>query len=78
METGFDSWQEQDILVFSPTSGPTLGPVQPPVILVPEALSSGVKLPGRVTDHLSPSAAENKNGVAVPPLAYTWARCLIN
>jgi hypothetical protein len=78
METWFVSRQEQEIFIFSPTSRPTLEPVQPPVLLVPEALSSGVKWQGREADHSSPPTAEDKNGGAIPPFAYNLARFLIN
>jgi hypothetical protein len=35
------------------------------------AVSPGVKRPGRGADHSSPSSAEVKNGVAMPPLPHT-------
>jgi hypothetical protein len=37
-----------------------LGPTQPPIKLVPVALSLGVKRPGREADHSPPSSAEVK------------------
>jgi len=38
-----------------------LGTTQPPIKWVPEALSLGVKWPGRESDHSPPSSAEVKN-----------------
>jgi hypothetical protein len=38
-----------------------LGPTQPPIQWVPEALSLGVKRLGREADHSPPSSAEVKN-----------------
>jgi hypothetical protein len=40
---------------------PALGPTQPPVQRVPGALSLGVNLPRRETDHSPPSSAEANN-----------------
>jgi hypothetical protein len=39
---------------------PALGPTHPPNQWVPEALSLGVKRPGRKADHSPPSRAEVK------------------
>jgi hypothetical protein len=39
---------------------PALGPIQPPIELVPEDLSSGVKRSGREADHSPPANAEVK------------------
>jgi hypothetical protein len=38
-----------------------LGPTQPPIQLVPGALSLGIKRPLREADHSPPSSAEVKN-----------------
>jgi hypothetical protein len=38
-----------------------LGPNEPPIQWIPEALSPGVKRPGREADHSPPSSAEFKN-----------------
>jgi hypothetical protein len=38
-----------------------MGPTQPPIQWVPEALSLGVKRLGREADHSPPSSAEVKN-----------------
>jgi hypothetical protein len=43
---------------FSPVSRPALGSIQPPIQWVPVALTPGVKLPGRKTNHSPPSGAE--------------------
>jgi hypothetical protein len=40
-----------------------LGPTQPPIQWVPEALSLRVKRPGRKADHSPPSSAEVKEWV---------------
>jgi hypothetical protein len=41
-------------------SRPTLGPTQPPIQWLPEALSSGVKRQGREADHSPPVSVEVK------------------
>jgi hypothetical protein len=51
------------IFLFTSASRPDLGPTQPPIQWVPEALSLGVKRPGREADHSSPSSAEVKEWV---------------
>jgi hypothetical protein len=43
----------------------------PPIQWVPEALSPGVKWPGRETDNSPPSSAEVKNGGLIPTLPHT-------
>jgi hypothetical protein len=47
-------------LLFT-ASRSALGPTQPPLQWVPEALSPEVKQPGREADHSPPSSAEGKN-----------------
>jgi hypothetical protein len=47
--------------LFTTASGPALGPTQPPIQRVREALYRGVKRPGSETDHSPPSSAEIKN-----------------
>jgi hypothetical protein len=47
--------------IFSTSSRPALGPIQPPIQGVSEALSVGVKRPGREADHSFPTSAEVKN-----------------
>jgi hypothetical protein len=42
----------------APGSRTALGPTQPPIQWVPEALSLGVKRPGREADHSPSSSAE--------------------
>jgi hypothetical protein len=44
-----------------------LGPTQPPIQWVPEALSLGVKRPEREADHSHPSSAEVKEWVELYP-----------
>jgi hypothetical protein len=46
--------------VESMSSRPVLGPTQPPIQWVPEALSPGVKRPGRETEHSPPTSAKVK------------------
>jgi hypothetical protein len=55
---------------FSTASRPTLGPTQPPIQLVPGALSLGVKRQGPEADHSPPSSAEVKNYGGIPPLPH--------
>jgi hypothetical protein len=47
--------------LFSRSSRPALRSTQPPIQWEPEALSPGVKRPGREVDHSPPTSAEVKN-----------------
>jgi hypothetical protein len=49
------------IFSFATASRPALGPTQHPIQWVPEALSPGIKRPGREADHSSPSRSDDKN-----------------
>jgi len=52
-------------------SRPILRPTQPPIQWVPEALSLGIKWPGREADHSTPSTSEVKNAwsyTSTPPV----------
>jgi hypothetical protein len=60
---GFDSWRGLGIFLFTTASRTALRPTQPPIQWVPEALSLGVKLPGREADHSHPSSDEVKEWV---------------
>jgi hypothetical protein len=51
------------IFLFTTASRMALGPTQPPIQWVPDALSLGVKRPGREVDHLPPSSVEVKECV---------------
>jgi hypothetical protein len=68
---GFDSWQRQEIFLYSTASTPALGSNQPPVQWVLGALSLGVKRPGHEADSSPPSSAEVKNGGTILPLPHT-------
>jgi hypothetical protein len=46
--------------LFSTSSRPAVGPIQPPIQWVPGALSLGVKWLGHEADHSSPTSAEVK------------------
>jgi hypothetical protein len=63
-----DSRQGQNIFLCTTASRPALGPTQSPIQWVPEAVSSGLKPPGRKAGYLPPSSAEVKNGGAIPPV----------
>jgi hypothetical protein len=67
----FNSWQEQDIFLFSTASRPAMGPTQPPIRRVSEALSLEVKRLVQETDHSLPYSVEVKNGEDIHPLPYT-------
>jgi hypothetical protein len=54
----FESWQSLRIFPLTTTSRPALVSTQPPIQLVPGAISLGVKRPGREADHSPPSSAE--------------------
>jgi hypothetical protein len=49
------------IFLFTTVSRTALEPTQSPIHWVPEALSLGVKRPGREADHSLPSSAKIKN-----------------
>jgi hypothetical protein len=42
-ELGFDSWQGEEIFLLSTMFRPALGPLQPPIQSIPQAVSPGVK-----------------------------------
>jgi hypothetical protein len=67
-----DSWgsvsSKVKIFLFSIVFRPTLGSTQPPIQWVLGALSLGIKLPEHEGDCSPPSAAEVKNGGAIPSL----------
>jgi hypothetical protein len=58
------------IFLFSTAFKPALGPTQPTIQRIPEALSPGIMWPGREADHPPPSSAEVKNGGAIPPVPH--------
>jgi hypothetical protein len=58
----FDSWQVQELVLFSRESRPSLEPNEP------GTFSQEVKWQRREADHSSPSSAEINNGGAIPPL----------
>jgi hypothetical protein len=59
---GFHSWR-LGIFLFTTASRMALGHTQPPIQWVQDALSLGVKRPGREADHSPPSSAEVKEWV---------------
>jgi hypothetical protein len=50
-----------------------LGPTQPPIEWVVEAVYPRVKRPGHEADHSPPSSAEVRNDGAIPPLPHTFS-----
>jgi hypothetical protein len=68
---GFDSRQCK-IFLISTASTPTLGPTQPPIQWVPEALSLGVKRQVREADHSPQFSTEVKKYEAIPPLLHVF------
>jgi hypothetical protein len=59
---------------ISTSSRTILGPTQPPIKLIPGALSPRVKRSGREADHVPPTSAEVKNTwicTSTPPYAFT-------
>jgi hypothetical protein len=67
-ESGFDSWQGQEIFHFSTASRRALELTQPSIQWMLGALSLGIKQPGPEAYHSPPSNAEVKNGGATSPL----------
>jgi hypothetical protein len=61
------------IFLFSTASRRSPAPTKPPTQLTREALSPGVKRPGRKAGHSLLSSAEVKNTVAIPALPNTSA-----
>jgi hypothetical protein len=61
--------------LFCTGSRPALGLTQPPIQLVPGALSLGAKRPGRESDHSSGSSAEIKYDGSVFLLPNTSSWC---
>jgi hypothetical protein len=57
----FNSQEGLENFLFATASRPVVRPTQPPILLVPGALSLGIKRLGREADHSSPSSAEVKN-----------------
>jgi hypothetical protein len=59
--------------LFSTSSRPVLGPIQPPIQWVPGAISRGIKRPGREADHSPPTSAKVKKMwiyTSPPPYAF--------
>jgi hypothetical protein len=54
----FDSRQGQENFLLSTAYRPALGPTQPPIQWVPEAVSSGVNWPVSEADHSLPTSGE--------------------
>jgi hypothetical protein len=60
----------QETFLYCIMSRLALGPIQPSIQWVLEALSPGIKRPGGEADHSPPSSAEVKNSGAVLPLPH--------
>jgi hypothetical protein len=58
--SGFNSWQRQEIFLYSTAYGPALGATQPHIEWIPGTLSPGIKRMERETDHPFSSSAEVK------------------
>jgi hypothetical protein len=65
----------EDFLLLVTASRPALGPTQPPIQWVSEALFPRIKRPGHEIDHSPPSSAEDKNCGAIPPLLRMSSWC---
>jgi hypothetical protein len=70
-ESEFDYRYWQEISLFSIKSRLALIPTQPPTQLVPEVVSSGVKRPGRESDHSHPSSVDVENSGVILPVPHT-------
>jgi hypothetical protein len=57
----FDSRKRQGLFLLAAASRPDLGPTQPPIQWIPEALSLGLRRPGREAGHSPTSSAKVKN-----------------
>jgi hypothetical protein len=67
---GYGSIPDRRTIVFSITSRPALGPIQPLIQRVPEPFPPGIKRQGHEADHSPESSAEVKNGGAIPPVSH--------
>jgi hypothetical protein len=67
----YNSWQREEILLFSLTLRPGLGPTQPPIEWALGAVSPGIKGQRHEADHSHQFIADIKNGGAVLPLPHT-------
>jgi hypothetical protein len=68
------SRQELGIFLFTTVSRPALGPTQPPIQWIPEALCLEVRWPAREAQHSPPSSAEVNNAwsyTSAPQYAFT-------
>jgi hypothetical protein len=70
--------QGKEIFLYFTVARQALGLTQPPIQLVPGALSLEVKRPGHEADHSTVSSIEVMDGGAVPRLPYVSEVCLIN
>jgi hypothetical protein len=66
-ELGLDSWQEQEVFLFSTTSRPALAPTP-----ASYPMSAGGEAQGREGDYSPSSRTEAKNGGAIPSLFNTF------
>jgi hypothetical protein len=70
-----------EIVLLFTSSRPVFGPTQPPIKLIPRALSLGVKQSGREVDCLPPTSAGVKNmwkySTSTPSYAFV-GQCLIS
>lgn len=57
----FDSWQSQGFFFLVTASGPVLGPTEPPIEWVRGTFCSGVRQPGRGSNHTPQCNAEINN-----------------
>jgi hypothetical protein len=67
----FDSWQGQEIFLYSTESRPAMWSIQDLIQWVSSALSPLVKRLVCEADNSSPSSTEVKIGGAIPPLLKT-------
>jgi hypothetical protein len=67
--SGFGS-RKGKILLIHTAPIPALGPSQPPIQWIPEAISPRVKRPGREAHHSPRPSAEVKNSGAIHPLPH--------
>jgi hypothetical protein len=74
---GFNSQQEQVILLCSTASRQALQATQPHIQWVPGALFPGIKQQGCEADHSPPSSTNVKNCGAIPPFPIFMPWCLI-
>jgi hypothetical protein len=74
----FNTWQGQDICLFSTASRSALRPTRPPIRWVPGVVSQGLTQLRRETERSPPYIAEVNNDGAIPPFPVSLHGVMFN